>query len=78
LRKRRNSARKRRRLGKLRKKQLRGTMDKKAAELFIDEYVALCKRSGMYLWSGEPWYGLDLIDGDIDEEKNKKQYSYIR
>ena len=36
---------------------------------FIDEYVALCKRSGMYLWSGEPWYGLDLMVGDIDEKK---------
>ena len=44
-------------------------MDKKAAEQFIEEYVALCKRSGMYLWSGEPWYCLDLIDGDIDEDK---------
>ena len=47
-------------------------MDKKAVELFIDEYVALCKRSGMYLWSGEPWYGLDLIDGDVDEDKIRK------
>ena len=44
-------------------------MNKKVAEYFIDEYVALCKRSGMYLWSGEPWYGLDLIEGDIDEKK---------
>ena len=44
-------------------------MDKKAAELFIDEYVALCKRSGMYLWSGEPWYSLDLMVGDINEKK---------
>ena len=47
-------------------------MDKKAAEQFIDEYVALCKRFGMYLWSGEPWYGLDLIDGDVDEDKIRK------
>ena len=26
----------------------------------------------VYLWSGEPWYGLDLIDGDIDEDKIRK------
>ena len=50
-------------------------MDKRAAEQFIEEYVALCKRSGMYLWSGEPWYGLDLIDGDIDEDKESVSFS---
>jgi hypothetical protein len=44
-------------------------MDRKQKEYFIDEYVALCKRAGMYLWSGEPWYGLDLIVGDVDENK---------
>ena len=44
-------------------------MDRRQKEEFINEYVALCKRSGMYLWSGEPWYGLDLIVGDIDEKK---------
>lgn len=43
-------------------------MDKKQAGLFIDEYVALCKRSGMYLWSGEPWYGLELLEGNMDEK----------
>ena len=47
-------------------------MNKKLAEYFIDEYVALCKRAGMYLWSGEPWYGLDLIEGGVDEEKIRK------
>ena len=52
--------------------QIHFTMDKRAAEQFIEEYVALCKRSGMYLWSGEPWYGLDLIDGGIDEDKIRK------
>ena len=49
--------------------QIHFTMDRKQKEYFIDEYVALCKRSGMYLWSGEPWYGLDLIVGDVDEKK---------
>lgn len=44
-------------------------MDRKQKEEFIDEYVTLCKRAGMYLWSGEPWYGLDLIVGDVDEKK---------
>ena len=44
-------------------------MDKKQSNDFIDEYVSICKKYGMYLWSGEPWYALDLIEGDIDEEK---------
>lgn len=43
-------------------------MDKRVANEFIDEYVALCKRSGLFLWSGEPWYGLELLEGDIDEK----------
>ena len=50
-------------------------MDRRQKEEFIDEYVALCKRSGLYLWSGEPWYGLDLLDGDIDEDKIRKNIS---
>ena len=44
-------------------------MDRKQKEAFINEYIALCKKHGMYLWSGEPWYALDLIVGDIDEKK---------
>ena len=44
-------------------------MDRKIKEYFIDEYVALCKRCGVYLWIGEPWYGLDLVVGDVDENK---------
>ena len=50
-------------------------MDKKQADLFIEEYIALCKRSGLYLWSGEPWYGLELYEGNIDEEKIRKNIS---
>jgi hypothetical protein len=50
-------------------------MDKKQADLFIEEYIALCKRSGLYLWSGEPWYGLELCEGVIDEEKIRKWIS---
>ena len=50
-------------------------MDKKQADLFIDEYIALCKKYNMYLWSGEPWYGLDLLSGDIGEEKIRKWIS---
>lgn len=48
-------------------------MDRRQKEAFINEYIALCKKHGMYLWSGEPWYGLDLIVGDIDEEEIKKE-----
>ena len=44
-------------------------MDRKQKEAFIDEYVALCKKYDVYLWSGEPWYGLDLIVGGVDEDK---------
>lgn len=47
-------------------------MDRKVKEEFVDEYVALCKKYGIYLWSGEPWYGLDVIVGDIDEERIRK------
>lgn len=47
-------------------------MNREQAKKFIDEYVTLCKKYDMYLWSGEPWYGLDLIDGGVDEEKIRK------
>jgi hypothetical protein len=65
----RSVGRKRRSKRRLRKGQLRRGMDKKIKEDFVDEYVTLCKKYGIYLWSGEPWYGLDLIVGDIDEKK---------
>ena len=48
-------------------------MDRRQKEAFINEYITLCKKHGMYLWSGEPWYGLDLIVGDIDEEEIRKE-----
>ena len=47
-------------------------MDKDKAQEFIDKYVELCKEYDMYLWSGEPWYGLDLQDGNVDEEIIRK------
>lgn len=43
-------------------------MDKVKAQEFIDKYVELCKEYGMHLWSGEPWYGLDLLDSKQVEE----------
>ena len=43
-------------------------MDKVKAQEFIDKYVELCKEYGMHLWSGEPWYGLDLLDSKLVEE----------
>ena len=38
-------------------------------QAFIDEYVYLCKKYDMYLWSGEPYFALDLINGNADEAK---------
>ena len=47
-------------------------MDKDKAAEFINEYVELCKKYDMYLWSGEPWYGLDLLGGNVSEEIIRK------
>ena len=54
-------------------------MDEKIAKEFIEKYIELCKYYGLYLWSGEPWYGLDLLKIS-DEEKNtgKKIEDIIR
>ena len=47
-------------------------MDRAKAQEFIDKYVELCKEYGMHLWSGEPWYGLDLLDNEPDENYRGK------
>lgn len=36
---------------------------------FLDEFLSLCKKYSLGLWSGEPWYGLDVINiGSEDKE----------
>lgn len=29
---------------------------------FLDEFLSLCKKYSLGLWSGEPWYGLDIVN----------------
>ena len=52
-------------------------MDKVKAQEFIDKYVELCKEYDMHLWSGEPWYGLDLLDNKPIEDYARKNIEEI-
>ena len=52
-------------------------MDKAKAQEFVDKYVELCKKYGMHLWSGEPWYGLDLCENVTTEESIGKNIEEI-
>ena len=52
-------------------------MDKVKAQEFIDKYVELCKEYGMHLWSGEPWYGLDLCENPPIEKVQGKSIEEI-
>lgn len=38
---------------------------------FLDEFLSLCKKYNLGLWSGEPWYGLEVINIDSEDKEGE-------